>query len=369
MYKGFDILVVGAGISGATIAECYANLGKKVLLIEKRDHLGGNCFDSENHHGIRVSKYGAHLFHTNSQKVWDYLQNFALWKAYEHRVLTNFEKKLIPLPVNINTINQFFSKDFKTAAEMRSFLDKKRKHINNPKTSEDWALSRIGKTLYQSLFKNYSQKQWGLDLSELDPEVISRLPVRFDFDNRYFTDRYQALPEGGFNTLFKKLLSSPNIKVILNKDYFQIKNQLPEFEKVFYTGPIDKYFEYQYGALEYRSLNIQFEDHQVDQYQENAAINYPELKYPFTRIIEYKHIYPTDSDWTTVSKEYPVWGGEPYYPVPRTRNKEIYQKYAREAKKLESKNIYFLGRLARYKYINMDQAFAEALNLYQKLSS
>lgn len=369
MYSGFDILVIGAGISGSVIAERYAKQGKKVLVLEKRDHLGGNCFDYQNQHGIRVSKYGAHLFHTNSQKVWNYLQDFAQWKPYEHQVLAKVDSKLINLPVNINTINQFFDKNFKTAEEMESFLKTKTESIENPKTSKDWALSKIGKELYQAIFENYSQKQWSLDLSELDSEVISRLPVRYSKDNRYFTDQYQALPENGFGNLFKKILSSENIKVILNTDYFKVKEKLPKFEKVFYTGPIDKYFDYRYGALEYRSLNIQFEDHQLEQYQENAAINYPSLDYPFTRIIEYKHIYPSESEWTTISKEYPVWGGEPYYPVPRQKNKEIYQKYSQEAKKLEDKGIHFLGRLARYKYINMDQAFAEALNLYQKLSS
>jgi UDP-galactopyranose mutase len=369
MYSGFDILVIGAGISGVVIAERYASQGKKVLVLEKRDHLGGNCFDYQNQHGIRVSKYGAHLFHTNSQKVWDYLQDFAQWKSYEHKVLAKVEDKFVSLPINIKSINQFFDQKLETEAEMRTFLQKKTEKIANPQSSKDWALSKIGKELYEAIFENYSQKQWGLDLSELDSSVISRLPVRYNSDDRYFTDQYQALPQDGFEALFKKMLSSQNIKVLLNKDYFQIKDQLPEFEKVFYTGPIDKYFEYQYGALEYRSLNIQFEEHQQEQYQENAAINYPSLEYPFTRIIEYKHLYPAESEWTTISKEYPVWGGEPFYPVPRKKNKEIYQKYVQEAKKLEDKGIYFLGRLASYKYINMDQAFAEALNLYQRLSS
>jgi len=368
-----NILIVGSGLSGATLAERFAANNNSVLVIDKRSHLAGNCYDYlDKETGIRVSQYGAHLFHTNSRKVWQYVQNFADWKLYQHKVLVKVDKKLLNLPVNLNTINQFFNLNLKSAEEMQKFLSTKISKLKKISSSEDHVLSQIGTELYEAIFKNYSLKQWALDPSELDSSVIKRNPLRFDDDNRYFTDRHQVLPKKGFKHLVDRMLSHQNIKLLLNTDFFQfrLKNDLSKFDKIFYTGPIDQYFDYMFGHLEYRSLDFHFEKYDCEYYQSNSAINYPSLEFPFTRIIEYKYFYPPKNpiNKTIISKEYPTWDGEPYYPVPRTRNHEILKKYQKEAKKLEDKGIYFIGRLGTYRYINMDQAIAEALALFQKFA-
>lgn len=368
------ILIIGAGLSGATLAERFANQGDSILVIDKRVHLAGNCYDHlDRGTGIRVSNYGAHLFHTNSQEVWNYLQKFIKWQPYEHQVLVKVKNQLFNLPINLNTINQFFHLQLKNAEEMRSFLTKKTKKLKNVTNSEDYVLSQIGQELYEAIFQNYSLKQWALDPSELDAEVIKRNPLRFNSDNRYFTDRYQALPVGGFEALVKKMLSHQNIELRLKTDFFAFReqNDLSQFDQIFYTGAIDQYFDYAYGHLEYRSLDFHFETHDLEFYQENSAVNYPSLDYLFTRIIEYKYFYPPEKPLakTIISKEYPTWDGEPYYPVPRERNHLLMKKYLREAKKLETQGIYFVGRLGTYRYLNMDQAVAEALKLFEKVKT
>lgn len=367
------ILIVGSGLSGATLAERFASNGHSVLVIDKRDHLAGNCYDYlDQETGIRVSQYGAHLFHTNSQKVWNYIESFSKWKPYQHKVLVKIKDQLLNLPVNLNTINQFFNLNLKDAKEMKKFLLTKVSKLNKIKSSEDHVLSQVGQELYEAIFKNYSLKQWALDPKDLDASVIKRNPLRFNNDNRYFTDVHQVLPEGGFENLVGKMLSHKNIKLLLNTDFFQFReqNDSSKFDKIFYTGPIDQYFDYVFGHLEYRSLDFHFEKHDLEFYQSNSAINYPSLEFAFTRIIEYKYFYKPKKDInkTIISKEYPTWDGEPYYPVPRKRNHEILKKYQKEAKKLEAKGIYFVGRLGTYRYINMDQAIAEALALFSRLA-
>ncbi|AKM81455.1 MAG: UDP-galactopyranose mutase [Candidatus Pacebacteria bacterium GW2011_GWF2_38_9] len=366
------ILIIGAGLSGATLAERFASSGDSVLVIDKRAHLAGNCFDHlDKQTGIRVSNYGAHLFHTNSQEVWDYLRAFSKWQGYEHQVLVKVKNQLLNLPINLNTINQFFHQKLSSAEEMRAFLAKKTKKLKDVANSEDYVLSQVGSELYEAIFQNYSLKQWALDPSELDAAVIKRNPLRFDADNRYFTDRYQALPVNGFEGLVSKMLSHQNIELRLKTDFFVFReqNDLSKFDQVFYTGAIDQYFDYAYGHLEYRSLDFHFEEHDQEFYQSNSAVNYPSLDYPFTRVIEYKYFYPPKKALakTIISKEYPTWDGEPYYPVPRERNHLLLKKYLREAKKLEAQGIYFVGRLGTYRYLNMDQAVAEALKLFEKV--
>lgn len=369
-----SILIIGAGLSGATLAERYASAGAKVLVIDKRPHLAGNCFDHlDQQTGIRVSNYGAHLFHTNSQEVWDYVQRFATWRAYQHQVLVKVGEKLLNLPINLNSVNQFFELNLPDAAAMKKFLAKKRHKLAKIQSSQDYVLSMVGSELYEAIFANYSQKQWALDPAELDAAVIKRNPIRFSQDNRYFTDRYQALPEAGFSGLVGQMLQHRNIKLQLETDFFNWRQtaNLSKFARIFYTGPIDQYFNYQFGHLEYRSLDFHFERHQQEFYQETGAVNYPSLDYPFTRVIEYKHFYPPAQAvaQTIISKEYPTWDGEPYYPVPRSRNHDLLQKYQAEAKKLAAQGIHFVGRLGTYRYINMDQAIAEALALFRKLQS
>jgi UDP-galactopyranose mutase len=366
----YDIVIVGAGISGATLAERYATQQKKrVLVIEKRNHIGGNCFDYYNEEGILVSKYGAHIFHTSYTDVWDYVSKFTKWHTYQHKVLSYVDGKLVSIPVNITTVNTIFGLHIKTEKEMIAWLKKNTKPSKNPKNSEEAAISSVGPYLYEKMFKNYTLKQWNIHPSKLKPQVIGRIPVRTNFDDRYFTDTHQAIPKEGYTKIFEKMLSHPNITVKIDTDYFSIKNTIKNFEKLFFTGPLDQFFDYKFGTrLQYRSLRFEFETYDKEYYQENAVINYPN-DHAYTRIVEYKHITGQKHKKTTISKEYPTWDGEPYYPVYSKSNLDLYAKYQKEAKKAEKENIYFVGRLANYKYFNMDQAFKNALDIFEKLGN
>lgn len=362
------ILIVGAGISGLTIARKYAEKGHEVTLLEKRNHIGGNCFDYVDENGIIVSKYGAHLFHTNDEGVWNFVRQFADWFTYEHKVLSFVDGKLVPVPVNIKTVNSLFGTDIKTEEEMKIWLEKNIKPIKDPKNSEDSALSRVGPVLYEKMFKHYTKKQWDLWPEELEASVMDRIPVRTNFDDRYFTDKYQALPSGGYTKFFQALSNHKNIKIVYNTEFNDdLKNSL-EWDKLFFTGPIDQFFGKKFGKLQYRSLNFQFETLDREYFQENSVINYPQTE-KFTRIVEFKYFNNCKSNKTTICKEYSSWDGEPYYPVPNQVNRDLYLRYQEEAEKLESKNIFFVGRLANYKYFNMDQAFKNALDLFEKLES
>lgn len=365
----YHVIVVGAGISGATIAERYARiLNKKVLVIEKRDHIGGNCYDFYDKAGIIVAKYGAHLFHTNDEHVWKYLQEFSSWRPYVHTVLASVDGMLVPVPVNIVTVNLLFGLHIQTEKEMQEWLEVQTVPINNPANSEELALSRVGKALYEKLFKNYTIKQWSTDPKNLDSSVIGRIPVRTNFDPRYFSDKYQAMPTLGYTKIFEKMLSHPNITVLLNTDYFKIKDSLEDFEKLFFTGPIDRYFQGKSDKkLAYRSLRFEFETMDMSYYQVNSVINYPN-DYEFTRIIEFKHMYGQKHPKTTIVREYPASDGEPYYPVISKENLALYEFYKTQAHLEEKKGVHFVGRLANYKYFNMDQAFANALDLFYKLN-
>ncbi len=370
----YDIVIVGAGISGATIAERYANkLNKTVLIIEKRDHVGGNCYDYHNEDGILVSKYGAHLFHTNYDNVWEYIQKFSDFTKYEHKVLGNIDGKLVPIPVNITTVNMLLGEHIKNESEMDEWLEKNQIKNGNPKNGREAALSRVGERLYEKIFKNYTKKQWDKYPEELDAEVLNRIPVRNNFDDRYFSDIHQGQPINGYTKLFEKMLSHPNITIRLNTDFFTVKDTL-EWNKLFYTGPIDKYFDYKYAKeahLEYRSLKFQFETHDKEYFQQNSVINYPNEE-DFTRIVEYKYFTGQKHPKTTISKEFSVDYkpeiNEPYYPVPNPKNSEIFSKYQQDAQALEKNGVYFVGRLANYKYFNMDQAFKNALDLFYSIN-
>lgn len=363
----YDIIIVGAGISGITLAERYAASGKKVLILEKRDHIGGNCYDYYNADGILISKYGAHLFHTNLEDVWEYIHKFSKWYPYEHKVKSFVDGKLVPVPVNITTVNMLFNETLKTESEMQSWLKKKVEPITNPKNSEESALSRIGRELYEKMFKTYTKKQWDLWPSELEPSVMDRIPVRTNFDDRYFSDKYQALPKNGYTKLFERMLEHSNITVMVNTDYLQVKESFMNYEKLFFTGPIDSFFNDKYEKLQYRSIRFEFETYDKEYFQSNSVINYPN-DFDFTRVVEYKYFTGQKHPKTTISREYSTWEGEPYYPVPSQRNREVYVLYQKEAEKLEKEGIYFVGRLANYKYFNMDQAFKNALDLFNLLN-
>lgn len=364
-----DIVIVGAGISGLTLAERYASLGKKVLVVESRDHIGGNCYDFINKDGILVAKYGPHYFHTNYEDVWQYLSLFSSWTPFEARVISHIDGKKISIPINIKTINQFFGTNITKEEEMKDWIKQNTTPIASPKNAEEAAISRVGPILYKKIFKAYTQKQWDKNPKELDPEVTNRIPIRINNDDRYFTDIHQAIPSKGYTKLFENMITNKNITLLLNTNWKDVKDEIKYKDKLFFTGRIDSYFSKKFGSLEYRSLRFEFETLNKEYFQEYVQENYPSLKIPFTRIVEYKHMTGQKHSKTTISREYPTWEGEPYYPVPSPQNKNIYERYQKEAKKLEKKNIYFVGRLANYKYFNMDQAFKNALDLFNRLEN
>ena len=368
--KDVDILIIGAGISGAVLAERYAAIGKKVLIIEKRNHIAGNCYDYIDENNILVSKYGAHLFHTNEESVWKYVNQFSEWYPWEHKVIARVDDKTVPIPVNITTVNELFNTTISNEEEMKTWLEEHRSPIAKPANGEEAVLNRVGPVLYEKMFKHYTKKQWDKYPAELDASVLERIPVRTNYDDRYFSDRYQALPKGGYTQLFENILKNPNIEILLETDYFEVKNQYRNYEKLFYTGPVDRFFEFKHSLLEkleYRSINFVSETIETEFFQENSVVNYPGTEVDYTRIIEYKHFGNQKSEKTTVVKEFTIDEGEPYYPVPNPRNQEIYAQYKTETEKLV--DVHFVGRLANYKYFNMDQAFKNALELFDELEN
>lgn len=365
-----DIVIIGAGISGAVLAQKYAAIGKKVLIIEKRNHIAGNCYDYIDDNGILVSKYGAHLFHTNDQQVWDYVNKFCQWYPWEHKVIADVEGKLVPIPVNITTVNKLFDAGIASETEMAAWLDKNRELIASPKNGKEAALNKVGAVLYEKMFRHYTKKQWDKYPEELDASVLDRIPVRTNYDDRYFSDTFQALPEGGYTKLFEAILNHPNIEILLDTDFFDIRDDVSGYEKLFYTGPIDRFFEFKHSLedkLEYRSINFVSETIDTEYFQQNSVVNYPGNDVEFTRIIEYKHFGNQQSPKTTVVKEFTTDEGDPYYPVPNAKNQLIYEKYRKDAEGLT--DVYFVGRLANYKYFNMDQAFKNALDLFSQLEA
>lgn len=360
------ILIVGAGLTGATIANHYAEDGEKVFIIDKRDHIGGNVYDEiDKETGIRVSKYGAHLFHTNDEEVWNYVHKFGSWIPWYHRVLADCSGILVPVPVTIETVNQLLGENIQTEDEMKAWLEKETyTYPEGAKNSEETALSRVGPRLFELLFKGYTKKQWDKEASELEPSVLERIPIRTSFDSRYFSDKYQALPSNGYTEIVKNMLSHENITYQLNTDWQDVKEK--GWKTIIFTGPIDVYFESSgLPPLEYRSLEFHWERFQEKGYfQEGSVINYPSSTTPITRSIEYKHFLHQKSDWTILSREISTDKGEPYYPVPTEQNRNLYAKYKNLTENVP-KNVHFVGRLASYKYLNMDQAIRNAMDYYK----
>ncbi len=352
----FDYLIVGAGFSGSVIAERLATQsGKKVLVVDKRNHIGGNAYDHYDDHGILVHKYGPHIFHTNSREVFEYLSRYTQWRSYEHRVLASVDGQLVPIPINLDTINKLYGMNL-NSFEVKEFYNSLAEPIEYIRTSEDVVVSKIGRELYEKFFRGYTRKQWGLDPSELDKSVIARIPTRTNRDNRYFTDSYQAMPLHGFTRMFENMLNHPNIKVMLNTDYREIEKAIPCREMV-YTGPVDEFFEYRYGKLPYRSLDFKHETHNTSVFQSAPVINYPNEQL-YTRITEFKYLTGQEHNKTSIVYEFPKAEGDPYYPVPRPENNEMYKQY--KALSDTTPGVYFVGRLATYKYYNMDQCVAQA---------
>lgn len=367
--NNYDFLIVGAGLSGSVVAHCLASkLGSKVLVIDKREHLGGNCYDYINQHGIRVSRYGAHLFHTKKQEVWDFVQGICSWSRWEHRVLAHVKGYYVPLPVNIHTVNALLSAGITTQSQMKRWMEEESETIPLPKNSEEVALNRVGQRLYHLLFHPYTRKQWAHSPLELAPSVLSRIPVRHSFEDRYFTDPYQALPTKGYTHFFETLLGHPNITLSLNTDFFQIQKQRQQLPPVIYTGPVDHYFaQAGYPSLAYRSLRFEEEHHLCQKRLLPASVvNYPEPHIPFTRIVEYKHFLNQSSAYTTLVREYSQAQGEPFYPLPNEKNHALYKHY--QALAAKEPRVFFVGRLATYKYLNMDEAISQSLDLFNRLS-
>ena len=359
-----DVLVVGCGLSGIVIAERFASKGKKVLIIDKRDHIGGNIYDYHDEKtGILMNKYGAHLFHTNNEKVWDYINCFDKWIRWDHKVIGKIDNTVFPIPVNINTVNTLCDENILNTMEMEEWLKKTQTHYDNIQNSEEMGKSRVGDILYEKIFKEYTFKQWNKYPEELDASVLARIPIRNDFDDRYFSDKYQALPEKGYTHFVDKLITHENIQVQLNTDFFNF--DVPPNCEIIYTGPIDAFYANSgLEKLEYRSIDFHIEHHPDKLYQSNSVINYPQRDVHYTRIVEYKHFLNQEANGTVIVKETTSDEGEPYYPVPNKKNMDLYEKY-RELSEKETR-IHFLGRLANYKYFNMDTAISNALEYFEK---
>ena len=360
--EAFDYLIVGAGYAGSVLAERLARgSGKQVLLIDRRPHIGGNAYDQYDEAGILVHKYGPHIFHTNSKEVFDYLSRFTEWRPYQHKVLASVDGRLVPIPINLDTINQLYGLSL-NSFQMEEFLASRAEVKQSILTSEDVVVSKVGRELYEKFFRGFSRKQWGLDPSELDAQVTARVPTRTNRDDRYFTDVYQAMPKHGFTRMFANMLDHPNIRILLNTDYREVKDIIP-YREMIYTGPVDEFFEFEFGKLPYRCLEFKHETLNRPQFQPVAVVNYPN-DYEFTRITEFKHLTAQEHPKTSIVYEFPQAEGDPYYPIPRRENAEIYQKYHVLA---EQSGVQFVGRLATYKYYNMDQVVAQALTLYARI--
>jgi UDP-galactopyranose mutase len=360
----FDYLIVGAGFAGSVMAERLAcDAGRSVLLVDRRPHIGGNAYDHFDDAGILVHRYGPHIFHTNSREVFEYLSRFTEWRPYQHRVQAWVDGQLVPMPINLDTINLLYGLKL-TSFEVAAFLQKVAEPRETIRTSEDVIVSKVGRELYEKFFRNYTRKQWDLDPSELDASVAARVPVRTNRDDRYFTDTYQAMPKHGFTRMFERMLAHPNIKVLLNADYREVRDAIPHRELI-YSGPIDEYFDYRLGRLPYRSLEFRFETFNTPVRQPVAVVNYPNENL-YTRVTEFKYLTGQEHPKTTVVYEYPRATGDPYYPVQRPENAELYRKYQMLA--AAAPHVHFVGRLATYRYYNMDQVAAQALTLYSKLT-
>lgn len=361
----FDFLIVGAGFSGAVCAQKLAEAGYTVLVIDRRDHIGGNAYDYKDAHGVLIHPYGPHIFHTNSEKIFSYLSRFTDWRPYEHRVLACVAEELYPFPINRTTINKLYGLDL-DSNQVAQFLEDVRERCEAIKTSEDLVLNAVGADLCDKFYRGYTRKQWGLDLSELSAGVAARIPIRHDEDDRYFTDKFQFMPSDGYSALFERLLSGPGINVQTSTSLEQIKGQV-QWGHMIYTGPIDAFFDFQFGKLPYRSLMFKHEHiANADAFQSVGTINFPN-DHEYTRITEFKHLTGQKCPGTSIVREYPQDEGDPYYPIPRAQNEALFQKYKALAE--TAKNVTFIGRLAEYRYYNMDQVVGAALAASDKLLS
>jgi UDP-galactopyranose mutase len=360
---GFDYLVVGAGFAGSVLAERLATqLGKRVLVVDKRRHIGGNAYDRFDDAGVLVHPYGPHIFHTNSAEIYTYLSRFTGWRPYEHRVEASVDGRLVPLPINLDTVNAIYGMNL-SSFEMPAWLEKVAEPRDAIVNSEDAVVAKVGRDLYKKLFRGYTRKHWGLDPSELDASVTSRLPVRTNRDSRYFSDTYQAMPLHGYTRMFEAMLKHPGIKVMLGTDYREIVHLVP-WQHMIYTGPVDAFFDHRYGRLPYRSVEFEHQNLPQERFQATGTVNYPNDG-DYTRVTEFKHLTGQRHATTSIVREYPRADGDPFYPVPRPENATLYERYRRDADAMP--NVTFVGRLATYRYYNMDQVVGQALAAFNKV--
>jgi UDP-galactopyranose mutase len=364
MKLAYDYLIVGAGFAGSVLAERLARgSGKSVLLCDRRNHVGGNAYDHADAAGILVHRYGPHIFHTNSRDIFEYLSRFTTWRGYEHRVLASVEGKLLPIPINLDTINRLYGLKL-GENEVEKFLATRAIKYESPRTSEEVVLSRVGADLYEKFFRKYTRKQWGVDPSQLDAQVTARIPVRTNRDDRYFTDQFQFMPRWGFTRMFENMLDHEHIDLALATDFYELRKEV-NFRQLIYSGPIDQFFDFRYGKLPYRSLHFEHRILDREWFQPVAVVNYPN-DFEYTRVTEFKHLTGQQHQRTSIVYEYPRAEGDPYYPVPQPANASIYSQYRKLAESLP--NVRFVGRLGTYRYYNMDQVVAQALTLYKNLT-
>jgi UDP-galactopyranose mutase len=365
--KPFDYLIVGAGYAGSVLAErLTSQLGKRVLLIDKRPHIGGNAYDEKDAAGVLMHRYGPHIFHTNSDEVAGYLSQFTRWRPYEHRVLASVKGGLhVPIPINRTTLNTLYGLDLATDEAAQAYLASRAEPVEKVRTSEDVVISAVGRELYETFFRGYTRKQWGMDPSELDKSVTARVPTRTNVDDRYFTDKFQNMPADGYTRMFENMLDQGGITLELGVDFDDVREEA-DYDRLIFTGPIDEYFDHRYGKLPYRSLAFKHETLDQEWFQPVGTVNYPDEATPYTRISEYKHMTGQSCAKTTVTYEFPRAEGDPYYPVPRPENQALYKKY--EALALETSDVQFVGRLATYRYYNMDQVVGQALATFRRIA-
>lgn len=359
----FDWLIVGAGFAGSVLAERLASQrGERVLVVDRRHHIGGNAYDHYNEAGVLIHRYGPHIFHTNSEQIFDYLSQFTKWRPYEHRVLGEVDGKLVPIPINLDTVNRLYDLNL-TSEELVEWFAARAEKVETIQTSEDVVVSVVGRELYEKFFQGYTRKQWGLDPSQLDKSITARVPIRTNRDDRYFTDSFQYMPLEGYTKMFERMLDHPNISVMTGTDYRDIVDLIPH-RRLIYTGPIDEFFDYRFGKLPYRSLRFEHETVDQEWYQPTGTVNYPQTE-AYTRISEYKHMTGQVHPKTAITREYSAATGDPYYPILRPETQLLFKRY--EALAAKTPDTWFVGRLATYRYYNMDQVTGQALATFRRI--